>query len=567
MLLPDRGRWRTQLVVFGCALLAALWILARLTGRSLSAPEVIGLALAVATVIVAFSWARHSGQRIQNAIGTAPSSALNTTSTEAPQRRASEAQFAGISTENLERLTKTAGPPTTLRWCGNDEVLPVKWLQLRKPMVYYALNAPPEDEPSCIDLSLEVSQPMRDLTHGPGVSPSYALLSPAQRAVYLAWLANDRTGPLEHVGFAFLYLCGLERRLLYDCLNRIEIVKEVIRMRAEYGSSTTLGVHLHRFLAFALAQPGFDKAYSQLVPDALTEPPIHYKEDDLALALAVLYEWNIPLPTSWAFAVAQHDRPASLVATNASDGEQLMSRFATRYRERFGRGLKLGASTVERLISYRRVNSSIACRGSSDNSSLGWSITVKDVLGYAHQFKAVAELLAQDSPEQPRARAFSPAKSQPPPRSPPPTAPAPAQPRPTAAPPSSAETTEQPAIAMLDGLAHRIQAASLNKRKAIRWYPARETLSIHGYVIRNPMVYVSAGNPSEAEASCIDLSQNVGKPEWETAPALGRFPTYASMTPDQRRQLHLLAGKKPRPTAARHLLRLTFFLRIKSAAF
>ena len=78
---------------------------------------------------------------------------------------------------------QTSGSAHRLRWCGTDEVLTAKSFLLREPMVYYSVKAPSEDEPSCIDLSLEVRSPARPGEPGPSLYPTYALLSPAQRRV------------------------------------------------------------------------------------------------------------------------------------------------------------------------------------------------------------------------------------------------------------------------------------------------------------------------------------------------------------------------------------------------
>ena len=69
-----------------------------------------------------------------------------------------------------------------------------------------------------------------------------------------------------------------------------------------------------------------------------------------------------------------------------------------------------------------------------------------------------------------------------------------------------------------------------------------------GYLLRDPMVYTSAGKPSEPDASCIDLSLEIGKPAWEAAGALGHSLTYATITPTQRANyLSWLANGRVRP--------------------
>ena len=66
------------------------------------------------------------------------------------------------------------------------------------------------------------------------------------------------------------------------------------------------------------------------------------------------------------------------------------------------------------------------------------------------------------------------------------------------------------------------------------WLGARETVDVGAYLLKDPMVYVSDGKPREDEASCIDLSREVGKPIIEPAGRLGYYPTYPKLSPIQR---------------------------------
>ena len=81
-------------------------------------------------------------------------------------------------------------------------------------MVYVTEGEPREDEASCIDLSLEVGKPVQEAPGSLGYYPTYARISPNQRANYLRWLSNGRVDPLNDIGYAFLFFYGLERRLL-----------------------------------------------------------------------------------------------------------------------------------------------------------------------------------------------------------------------------------------------------------------------------------------------------------------------------------------------------------------
>ena len=69
MLMLHRRRWATIVTVFVCSLAVALLLLGRLTNRSLSHLEFIGVAAGVAAIVAAFSWARYSELRARDRAG------------------------------------------------------------------------------------------------------------------------------------------------------------------------------------------------------------------------------------------------------------------------------------------------------------------------------------------------------------------------------------------------------------------------------------------------------------------------------------------------------------------
>ncbi len=287
-----------------------------------------------------------------------------------------------------------------LLWSGHDSFLIANGFMLRAPMVYSSLEAPGDDEPSCINLSLDAEPPGRIAEPGPGTYPTYSGLSPAHRARYLLWLSKDRASSLEHIGFAFLYLCGLERRLFLDRSDLHEIVKETVRLRASYSSARVFGLRANQFLAFALAGRAFDKAGTSLMKLAFENPPPNSTKDDLAVALAWFCEHQIPLPASWALAIARTDRRFADHESTASESDQAAALFKARYLETFGTGMQLEPSSIDRQIRYQPINASL-----HDHQEFPapptWSFRINDVLNNERQFTPLADLLAQirdDSP-------------------------------------------------------------------------------------------------------------------------------------------------------------------------
>ena len=142
-------------------------------------------------------------------------------------------------------------------------------------LVYVAPSVQPEWPPylgrSAIDCSLPVADRGSDRSDvAPPYWPSYWLLSPPQRALYLDWLAGGRLDPACAPGYVFLYFYGLERRFLHDAATdaaeRLLLIAEVERLLCSYGSHAALWKYLMTFLDWAVAtttpladlRPSFD---------------------------------------------------------------------------------------------------------------------------------------------------------------------------------------------------------------------------------------------------------------------------------------------------------------------
>jgi len=107
-------------------------------------------------------------------------------------------------------------------------------------------------------------------------------------------------------------------------------------------------------------------------------------------------------------------------------------------------------------------------------------------------------------------------------------------PRRPSSPPVRAIVTIQTAPAVSSGVAGR---ASLN------WVGAGATIKAGPYQISDPFTYTSNGAPSQDEASCINVRLPIGKPIAEERGALGYWPQYSRLIPDQRANyLEWLAG-------------------------
>jgi len=79
----------------------------------------------------------------------------------------------------------------------------------------------------------------------------------------------------------------------------------------------------------------------------------------------------------------------------------------------------------------------------------------------------------------------------------------------------------------------------------LRWIPPNEPISVGNYCIPSGMIYVSDGDPSVTEASCINLRKSVSQPAFGIAARLSYYPQYMYLSADQRATyLEWLAGDR-----------------------
>ena len=218
-----------------------------------------------------------------------------------------------------------------------------------------------------------------------GHSPTYATITPTQRANYLSWLANGRVRPLTDIGYAFLFLYGLERRVVIDRAEPGAILRECLQLLKTYTFSSSFDGYLSRFLAFTLARTGIHRLDERSFKDVFEKSRLQRNDDCLAVALAWFFEKSIPLVASWAMRVARQDpRSPTTIATDSLPDE-FKTLFESRYREQFGAGLVLKASARNRPLAYVPASPSLLAEcGEPGTSNL--QIGIPNVLGIPSQF-------------------------------------------------------------------------------------------------------------------------------------------------------------------------------------
>jgi hypothetical protein len=196
----------------------------------------------------------------------------------------------------------------------------------------------------CPQLKVDSDKPDREghwMTHW----PSYSEIPSACRAAYLEWLAHGRNDPDIHISYVFLFLYGLERRVLHDLRNTTEdCTQELTDLMAEVERLMVLYGHNESFLRDA--GNFLEVCWFLQSPQGLVHRMPSSERLPLRLTLGRLAQTQYPLPANWALAWALSLGKTSAVATHCLP--ELQSLFRVQYHQQFGDGLcleRIGPST------------------------------------------------------------------------------------------------------------------------------------------------------------------------------------------------------------------------------
>lgn len=214
--------------------------------------------------------------------------------------------------------------------------------------------------------------------------PSYAGATPDQRARYLDWLMKERDDRSIEIGYPFLYFYGLERRVLVDRRDHLEVRAEVKRLLGLHGENRSFhgyATHLLSFMVLArIAETDEVEVRAELAPLAARDPS----------ALAGLLAWfhlrDRPLPAEYAMSCARAMEAAKGGVVVQRAAKELADLFAIRYRDTFKGGLVLQAAKRAETIAYHPASASLAM------SMRGLGVAVPHVLGRPAQFNPVVEV-------------------------------------------------------------------------------------------------------------------------------------------------------------------------------
>jgi tellurite resistance protein len=224
-------------------------------------------------------------------------------------------------------------------------------------------------EPALLDPSLDVADGRYE--DGARYRASYESLGPDERGGFLRWLAGPRRRKDAEQTELFLYLYGLERRLLADPKSdpqarseRGVLVAELRRLRDEgeeleeepHGSFATCLARLLDFLAAEDILAGGEEVHPPRESAGWDVP------QTLRMMVGELASARLPLPAELAQSWILTSPEAHLRTPAERCRTEFLELFAIRYRERFGEGLGLPDGAPLRL-SYRAASQGLSEAG------------------------------------------------------------------------------------------------------------------------------------------------------------------------------------------------------------
>lgn len=256
----------------------------------------------------------------------------------------------------------------------------------------------PSPEPALIDPSLRVEWASPDYAGtSMGYWPSYSEISPHSRAAYLAWLADGRRSPGTYIGYVFLFLYGLERRLLVDLESDLDgdeataLFGEVERLLGLYGDNGSFRGYASNLLSFATLAKSIS---GELTPPVWTEDHRGWEMPiDVQLGVSRYVAAGQPIPTDWALAYLRFHPSAYLNTPAKRCQSEFDELFRIRYRARFGDGLKVRAPSTKLQFSYRPSSASF---GRTVNVQVGGLPDVMSIEGPINKLRDLATEISDE---------------------------------------------------------------------------------------------------------------------------------------------------------------------------
>ena len=261
--------------------------------------------------------------------------------------------------------TTRASPPTPSKlrprsepvcWVPTHETVNIKGFKIAGGMIYTGnvtrRTSATREFAHVIDPALIVDQQNSD-TAGASVGywPAYSQLRPRERRAYLQWLSEGRRTPGFSIGYAFLFLYGLEWRIFSERAleDAKSILIEIEALKVAYGDNTTFQSYADRFTAAVRVVSG----------DIPTSPPLVLNERyaselpfELRVALGRLLASGT-LSGDWLLAWYLGQPFTVFRAAQRRCFDEFCRLFQIRFRERYPEGLALPQPRERLNLIYR----------------------------------------------------------------------------------------------------------------------------------------------------------------------------------------------------------------------
>jgi uncharacterized tellurite resistance protein B-like protein len=305
---------------------------------------------------------------------SAPTSARYSDAVRVPKTVRSEPDLSQPPPTNAAaRLPPRTEETVATRWLPKGHPVAVAGYSLPDGLIYFGDSLPSASgygqEPALIQPSISVSRSAPNLSgEGIGYWPSYESISAGGRAAYLEWLSTGRKNPQAYIGYVFLFLYGLERRVLHDLpkdpavLAELQSIREEVeRLHGIYRSSGSFQGYSASFIAACRA---LEHARNQ----ANLQAPRDFEKSwevplDVKIALGCFSKEGRPIPADWAFSWAWNNPETALRTPAQRCPEEVRELFLARYQDAYPEGLLLKPNKTNLFAKYAPASASFMNRG------------------------------------------------------------------------------------------------------------------------------------------------------------------------------------------------------------
>lgn len=261
-------------------------------------------------------------------------------------------------------------PASSISWVPPGQVTAIAGYEIAGGMIYESRNLPAsslcgDENPSLINPALRIEKKSPD-REGREMSywPAYSRISPACRAAYLEWLAGGRRDPNVHIGYVFLFLYGLEYRIVKDYLTLKAdktkelalIIGEVERLLEIYGNTSSFYGYGYHFLEFCriLQNPEDLSGFTPPLTRTSWDMPLNLK-----VALGRTVAAGKPIPVDWMLSWYLHSAQGGLKTPATRCAAEFRKLLSLRYQQQYGEGIIVKPSKRRLKIDYCSANAGL----------------------------------------------------------------------------------------------------------------------------------------------------------------------------------------------------------------